>query len=363
MALVPIVEESPDLPPPEALAPHERVQADLSDPNLVDPGAAETEEWVIMANPAHEVPAVAYAIASDDVAADDLSSGEFANEDFAHEDFAGGADALEGDLAQSSVTGEYLPDDAAAEPPDAEETHFETPSVHAPEATAATEESPILGGEELLGNPTAATTDELDHDLAADEVSATVHEVPETLGDPGEFTSPVDFSAEELALDPHHDPQASELSTAEISVDFNAATLEDGGLAELSAEPEEDSLAAPLDDTLGDPQRWQSELAHGGDEGDDRELADELPDLALPDLTRLEAELAAAGVELADSEESAEIHSLAGGEFDDGSHASQPATALAKDSASDLGDGVAEAVASHASPADQPEAAEPDSVV
>ncbi|MFM8584351.1 MAG: hypothetical protein ACKOFW_23070, partial [Planctomycetaceae bacterium] len=141
MALVPIVEESPDLPPPEALAPHERVQADLSDPNLVDPDAAEPEEWVIMANTAHEVPAVAYAIASDNVAADELSGGDFANEDFAHGDFAhdefaGGADALEGDLAQSSVTGEYLPDVAAAEPPDAEETHFEPPSVHAPETTA-----------------------------------------------------------------------------------------------------------------------------------------------------------------------------------------------------------------------------------
>ena len=326
-----------------ALDPSESSEPDPSEPGVWAHTAADAES--------REEPALADAFAADDFTSDDFAADDFASaaevpdEDAASESYPEDsapdngfdADAAEDAAVEQDVIEQDVVDqDWIAEDPGAEEA-----CAAAPEATTAEDDAAFAQAEDDVGDSDResgadATWAEAGEDVAtAAEAEAEADAVVDPELDPEvdagdepslttdtavDFALAVDVSPGEPTLDAHVDPEAAHLSIEDALSDSEAAHVEDHSFAEAIPEaPHAESFDDTFDDTLddsldvlnGDAQPVPPELALGSDEpegdegessGEVAEFADELPELALPDLSRLEAELAAAGVELADPE-------------------------------------------------------------
>jgi chromosome segregation and condensation protein ScpB len=329
-----------------ALDPSESSEPDPSEPGVWAHTAADAES--------REEPALADAFAaddftSDDFAADDFAADDFTSDDFAADDFASAAEVPDEDAASESYPEDSAPDngfdadaaeDAAVEQDVieqdvvdqdwiAEDPGAEEACAAAPEATTAEDDAAFAQAEDDIAdsdreNGADATWAEAGKDVgtaaeAEAEADAEIDAGDEpslTADNAVDFALAADVSPGEPTLDAHVDPEAAHLSIEDALSDSEAAHVEDHSFAEAIPEaPHAESFDDTLDDSLdvlnGDAQPVPPELALGSDEpegdegessGEVAEFDDELPELALPDLSRLEAELAAAGVELADPE-------------------------------------------------------------
>jgi chromosome segregation and condensation protein ScpB len=357
-----------------ALDPSESIEPDPSGPDEWAHTAADAES--------RDEPAVADAFAADDFAADDFASDDFASaaevpdEDAASESYPEDsapdngfdADAAEDAAVEQDVIEQDVVDqDWIAEDPGAEEA-----CAAAPEATTAEDDAAFAQAEDDVGDSDResgadATWAEAGEDVAtAAEAEAEADAEIDAGDEPSltadnavDFALAADVSPGEPTLDAHVDPEAAHLSIEDALSDSEAAPVEDHSFAEASPEaPHAESFDDTFDDTLddsldvlnGDAQPVPPELALGSDEpegdegessGEVAEFADELPELALPDLSRLEAELAAAGVELADPEPPPEALASAQADLADESPAPHLAAPLTEAGARDSEPAVA----------------------
>ncbi|MFN9268503.1 MAG: SMC-Scp complex subunit ScpB [Planctomycetaceae bacterium] len=365
-----------------ALDPSESSEPDPSEPGVWAHTAADAES--------REEPALADDFADDDFAADDFASDDFASaaevpdEDAASESYPEDsapdngfdADAAEdAAVEQDVVDQDVIEQDWIAEDPGAEEA-----CAAAPEATTAEDDAAFAQAEDDVGDSDResgadATWAEAGKDVgtaaeAEEEADAVVDPELDPEVDAGDepslttdtavdFALAVDVSPGEPTLDAHVDPEAAHLSIEDALSDSEAAPVEDHSFAEASPEaPPAESFDDTFDDTLddsldvlnGDAQPVPPELALGSDEpegdegessGEVAEFDDELPELALPDLSRLEAELAAAGVELADPEPPPEALASAQADLADESPAPHLAAPLTEAGARDSEPAVA----------------------
>ena len=370
-----------------ALDPSESSEPDPSEPGVWAHTAADAES--------REEPALADAFAADDFAADDFASAaEVPDEDAASEsypedsapdngfdedaaeDAAAEQDVIDQDVIDQDVVDQDVVDqDWIAEDPGAEEA-----CAAAPEATTAEDDAAFAQSQDDIAdsdreNGADATWAEAGKDVgtaaeAEEEADAVVDAELDPEVDAGDepslttdtavdFALAVDVSPGEPTLDAHVDPEAAHLSIEDALSDSEAAPVEDHSFAEASPEaPHAESFDDTFDDTLddsldvlnGDAQPVPPELALGSDEpegdegessGEVAEFDDELPELALPDLSRLEAELAAAGVELADPEPPPEALASAQADLADESPAPHLAAPLTEAGARDSEPAVA----------------------
>jgi chromosome segregation and condensation protein ScpB len=368
-----------------ALDPSESSEPDPSEPGVWAHTAADAES--------REEPALADAFAaddftSDDFAADDFAADDFTSDDFAADDFASAAEVPDEDAASESYPEDSAPDngfdadaaeDAAVEQDVieqdvvdqdwiAEDPGAEEACAAAPEATTAEDDAAFAQAEDDVGdsdreNGADATWAEAGKDVgtaaeAEAEADAEIDAGDEpslTADNAVDFALAADVSPGEPTLDAHVDPEAAHLSIEDALSDSEAAHVEDHSFAEAIPEaPHAESFDDTLDDSLdvlnGDAQPVPPELALGSDEpegdegessGEVAEFADELPELALPDLSRLEAELAAAGVELADPEPPPEALASAQADLADESPAPHLAAPLTEAGARDSEPAVA----------------------
>ena len=323
-----------------ALDPSESSEPDPSERGVWARTAADAES--------REEPALADAFASNDFAADDFASDDFASAaEVPHEIAASDSypedsspdNGFDADAAEHAAAAQDVVDqDWIAEDPGAEEA-----CAAASEATTSEDEAAFAQSEDDVGDSDResgadATWAEAGEDVgtaaeaeAAAEADAEVDagDEPSLTADTAvDFALAADVSPGEPTLDAHVDPEPAHLSIENALSDPEAAPVEDHSFAEASPEaPHAESLDDTLDVLNGDTQPGPPELALGSDEpeadegeadegesndgesnggesnsGEVAEFADELPELALPDLSRLEAELVAAGVELADPE-------------------------------------------------------------
>ena len=320
-----------------ALDPSESSEPDPSEPGVWAHTAADAES--------REEPALADAFAADDFAADDFASAaEVPDEDAASESYPEDSapdNGFDADAAEdAAVEQDVVEQDWIAEDSGADEA-----CAAAPEATTAEDDAAFAQSEDDVADSgresgADATWAEAGEDVAtAAEAEAEADAVVDPENDPEldpevdagdepslttdtavDFALAADVSPGEPTLDAHVDPEPAHLSIEDALSDSEAAPVEDHSFAEASPEaPPAESFDDTFDDTLddsldvlsGDAQPVPPELALGSDEpegdegessGEVAEFDDELPELALPDLSRLEAELVAAGVELADPE-------------------------------------------------------------
>lgn len=329
-----------------ALDPSESSEPDPSEPGEWARTTADVES--------REEPAVADAFASDDFTAADFASNDFASpaevpdEDAASESYPedsspdNGFDADAAEYAaveQDVVEQDAVEQDWIAEDPGAEEAFAAAPEATTSEDEAAFHESQDDIADSDRESGADATWAEAGEDVgtaagaeaeAAAEADAEVDAGDEpslTADNAVDFALAADVSPGAPTLDAPVDPEPAHLSIENALSDPEAAHVEDYSFAEASpealhAESCDDTLDDSLDVVNGDAQPVPPELALGNDEpeadepegdggesnggesnsGEVAEFADELPELALPDLSRLEAELVAAGVELADPE-------------------------------------------------------------
>ena len=358
-----------------ALDPSESSEPDPSEPGVWAHTAADAES--------REEPALA-----DAFAADDFTSDDFAADDFASDDFASAAEVPDEDAASESYPEDSAPDngfdadaaeDAAVEQDVieqdvvdqdwiAEDPGAEEACAAAPEATTAEDDAAFAQSQDDIAdsdreNGADATWAEAGKDVgtaaeAEAEADAEIDAGDEpslTADNAVDFALAADVSPGEPTLDAHVDPEAAHLSIEDALSDSEAAHVEDHSFAEAIPEaPHAESFDDTLDDSLdvlnGDAQPVPPELALGSDEpegdegessGEVAEFADELPELALPDLSRLEAELAAAGVELADPEPPPEALASAQADLADESPAPHLAAPLTEAGARDSEPAVA----------------------
>ena len=374
-----------------ALDPSESIEPDPSGPDEWAHTAADAES--------REEPALADDFADDDFAADDFASDDFASaaevpdEDAASESYLedsatdNGFDADAAEYAaveQDVIDQDVIDQDVVEQDWIAEDPGAEVACAAAPEATTAEDEAAFAQSEDDVGDSDResgadATWAEAGEDVAtAAEAEAEADAVVDPENDPEldpevdagdepsltadiavDFALAADVSPGEPTLDAHVDPEPAHLSIEDALSDSEAAPVEDHSFAEASPEaPPAESFDDTFDDTLddsldvlnGDAQPVPPELALGSDEpegdegessGEVAEFADELPELALPDLPRLEAELVAAGVELADPEPPPEALASAQADLADESPAPHLAAPLTEAGARDSEPAVA----------------------